>query len=319
VPDNDSALRLLPLELPDLGLGPTLTPEPVRIGSTDPDDGPCSQQIEEDLLDAPLGETLLAKLASSESKNIHQLETLLSRVALRLLTVNEDPKLMSPLLKVAREVNRLIASYKKRLSATLAMRASVRAQHEFLRHPRHESKVHSPRLGVLRVSDVAARFGAAITTRTAVAVRILTAEGRPPFIGEVTLGRKRSGRGEHLALQCPACHSGCGVLVIDGAGRLRCRRCAKSRTRHQSEKALTWWKDHGGRENDRVLRLVGGPGLKVEGTYRRALRLVADLLQADRVRTADLRQRVEAALAARPGSTDAPNGTVMAVDVEAGS
>jgi hypothetical protein len=171
----------------------------------------------------------------------------------------------------------------------------------------------------LRISDVAARFGAAITTRRVVAVRVLTAEGGPPFFGEVKLGRKRSGRGEHLALQCPACQSGCRVLVVDGEGRLRCRRCAKSRTRHQSEKALTWWKDHGGREHDRVLRLVGGPGLKVEGTYRRAQRVIADLVEADRVRTADLRQCIETALTSRAVSRDAQNETVKAVDVEAGS
>jgi hypothetical protein len=47
--------------------------------------------------------------------------------------------------------------------------------------------------------------------------------------------------------------------------------------------------------------------------------LIADLLQADRVRTADLRQRVEAALKARPGSRDEQDGTVVAMDVEAGS
>jgi hypothetical protein len=66
------------------------------------------------------------------------------------------------------------------------------------------------------------------------------------------------------------------------------------------------------------LRLVGGPGLKVEGTYRRAQRLIADLLEADWVRTADLRQRIEKALTARPVSRDAQNETVKAVAVEAG-
>jgi hypothetical protein len=320
VPNDDSALRLRPLELSDPRLGPTLSPEPVRIVPTDPNDGRGARQIEEDLLDtnAPLGEALLAKLESSESENLLHLEALQSQVALRLLTVNEDPKLMSPLLKIFREVNLLAASYKKRLSETLTTRASLRAQYEFLRHHRHESEVQSPRLGVLRVSDVAARFGAAITARRAVAVRVLMAEGGPPFIGEVKLCRKRSGRGEHLTLQCPACQSGCGVLVVDGGGRLRCRRCAKSRTEHQSQKGLTWWKDHGGREHDRVLRLVGGPGLKVEGTYRRAQRLIADLLEADWVRTADLRQRIEKALTAGPVSRDAQNETVKAVAVEAG-
>jgi hypothetical protein len=140
---DDSAMRLLPLELPDPELGPTL-PARVRAGSTDPDDDRCAQQIEEDSLDAnvSLGEAMLAKLASSESKNILQLEALLSRVALRLLTINEDPKLMSPLLKIAREVNLLTASYKKRLSATLTTCASLRAQRELFRHDRHESEVH---------------------------------------------------------------------------------------------------------------------------------------------------------------------------------
>jgi hypothetical protein len=47
--------------------------------------------------------------------------------------------------------------------------------------------------------------------------------------------------------------------------------------------------------------------------------VIADLVEADRVRTADLRQCIETALTSRAVSRDAQNETVKAVDVEAGS
>lgn len=63
----------------------------------------------------------------------------------------------------------------------------------------------------------------------------------------------------------------------------------------QREKGLSSWKG-GGREHDRILRLIAGPSLKVDGARRRARRWVDELLAADRDRMAALRQSVHAAI-----------------------
>ncbi len=151
-------------------------------------------------------------------------------------------------------------------------------------------------MGVLNVTDVVAAVGPAIATRASVGVLVLSSDAGAPFIGEIAMVRKRSGRAEHVALQCPGCGAGRQVLLLDGEARLRCRGCVKSRTKHQSEHSLTSWKHHGGREHDRIMRLVAGRGLKVEGTYRRARRRVDELLLADADRMAALREKVDAAM-----------------------
>jgi hypothetical protein len=77
---------------------------------------------------------------------------------------------------------------------------------------------------------------------------------------------------------------------------LECRDCGKRRTLHQSQHALTWWKDHGGREHDRILRLVTRLAGKPAGAYRRAQQLVDELLRADADRLAALREKAYSAL-----------------------
>jgi hypothetical protein len=160
------------------------------------------------------------------------------------------------------------------------------------------AEIRSPRVGMLRVTDVVAVFGRAIATRTSVCVLVLAKEAGAPFIGDVTLVRKRSGRAAHVALECPSCHLGRQILLLAAERGLECRDCGRRRTLHQSQHTLTWWKDHGGREHDQILRLVTGLGRKPAGAYRRAQRLVDELLRADADRLAALRERAYTALIA---------------------
>lgn len=109
-------------------------------------------------------------------------------------------------------------------------------------------------IGTLRMRDV--RAGVAVARPGGrVGVLVLGSDGEPPFVGAVTLATKRSGHSEHLALLCPACSYSRSVLYVR-AGRLACAGCSRRRTRRQSEKTLATWKT-GGREEDRLLRLVG--------------------------------------------------------------
>ena len=109
-------------------------------------------------------------------------------------------------------------------------------------------------IGTLRVRDV--RAGATGARPGAhVGVLVLGSDGEPPFVGAVALATKRSGHSDHLALLCPLCCHARSVLYVR-AGRLACAACGRRRTRRQSERTLATWK-MGGREEDRLLRLVG--------------------------------------------------------------
>lgn len=57
-----------------------------------------------------------------------------------------------------------------------------------------------------------------------------------------------------LRWSAPACHLGRQILLLAAERGLECRDCGRRRTLHQSQHTLTWWKDHGGREHDRILR-----------------------------------------------------------------
>ena len=119
--------------------------------------------------------------------------------------------------------------------------------------------------------------------------------------------RKRSGRGEHLALECSNCRGARSLLILNGAGQLECRTCSKRRTLRQSERGLTWWEDYGGREHDRVMRLLGRG--TAEESLRRARQRVEELLRADEDRMALLREKVRSALLHADGVANQPQPT----------
>ena len=109
-------------------------------------------------------------------------------------------------------------------------------------------------VGILRMRDLrdAAR---GLRAGHRVGVLVLGACGGPPFVGAVTITTKRSGRSEHQALRCDSCGKPRHVLYLR-AGVLGCATCARRRTRRQAERTLATWR-MGGREEDRLLRMVG--------------------------------------------------------------
>lgn len=118
---------------------------------------------------------------------------------------------------------------------------------------RIEVEVVGTELGTLRARNM--RLLEHARPGTKVGVLVLGADGEPPFVGEVMVGAKLSGRSKHLAILCPKCQRSKFVLYAR-AGALGCAPCARRRTRRQRERTLASWR-RGGREEDRLLRSVG--------------------------------------------------------------
>ncbi|WP_437763434.1 hypothetical protein WMF27_41005 [Sorangium sp. So ce281] len=150
------------------------------------------------------------------------------------------------------------------------------------------------RLGELRIEDVRRVLGDQIWKVNHVDVCVLAPPGGVPAAQRVSLGRKRSGRGDHLAVLCPSCGRPKEILYADGHGGLSCSICSRRRTREQREVRTTAWK-HGGREEDRLLRLLQRDGLPSAGLDRARV-LAEEIVRGDRDRFDALRPRIEAAL-----------------------
>ncbi len=182
------------------------------------------------------------------------------------------------------------------------------------------SEVRSPILGVLCVRDLRAVYGVELATMRSVRAVVLAPDGGLPFVGEVRLARKKSGRGEHLALQCPECGRACITLSVSGAA-LKCIKCARRLTRHQLEHQLPSWTEQGGYEHDRILRLLAGRGKTTRSARRRAARLIDALLAADQDRLAAVSELAHAALLASAVAeyefATRPTETDMAVELAA--
>lgn len=135
-------------------------------------------------------------------------------------------------------------------------------------------EVIGSRFGELRLGDVRAGVHGTVRPGGQAAVFVIGVDGEAPFIGPVALRTKRSGYAEHLALVCPSCAGARSVLYVRD-GRLACAGCCRRRTRHQSERSLATW-SRGGREEDRLLRMVG------KGRTLETLRaLVSEIIEGD--------------------------------------
>ncbi len=153
-----------------------------------------------------------------------------------------------------------------------------------------------PRLGELRIEDVRRVLGDQVWTVDHVDVCVLAAPmGGVPSAQRIALGWKRSGRGDHRAMLCPACNLPKEILYTDGRGGLACASCSRRRTREQREVNMPAWKRLGGREEDRLLRLLQRDGLSSAGLDR-ARALAEEIVHGDRDRLDALRPRIEAAL-----------------------
>jgi hypothetical protein len=154
------------------------------------------------------------------------------------------------------------------------------------------SEVIVPRLGELRSRDLVAAYGNALAGMQHVDVLVLAAEG--PVAARVELGRLASGPSVHTGLVCQGCQRVVLLLVVRDR-ELRCRACLKLRTNRQRERTTAAWRRRGGREADRLLRLVASPTLHLtRGRLAEARDLVKKIVEADVARVAALKGELEA-------------------------
>jgi hypothetical protein len=157
------------------------------------------------------------------------------------------------------------------------------------------TEVAAAQLGVLRSEDVRYALGDEFHTARSVEVLVATATGLP-FAGVVLLADKPSGRGDHRALRCPACGMPRFRLYARD-GRLGCGGCMRVHVRRNIERTCASW-SRGGREEDRLLRLVAGRSRPTPAAIDRGLRLAHELVSGDEDRAGAAIQRGEAALTA---------------------
>jgi hypothetical protein len=150
-------------------------------------------------------------------------------------------------------------------------------------------------LGVLTIGDVRAALGRRFGTTRTVEVLVPSATGLP-FAGVLALITKPSGRAEHAALACPLCGQARFRLYVR-RGRLGCASCVRVHPRRNVERTMASW-TRGGREEDRLLRLVAGRGRPTTAALGRAGRLARDLVLGDEDRAGAAIQVARAALLA---------------------
>jgi len=150
----------------------------------------------------------------------------------------------------------------------------------------------APRRGEVRTRDLRAVYGRQLAELRHVDV-VVVAEAGVPVTARLEIVDVACGHGTRRAIRCPACGQPRHVLVaLEGA--LRCTRCHRHRTRHQLERHLANWNRRGGKEEDKVLRLLlRTPSATPEG-MQEARRLVHLLLDADRARLDRLQQDLRA-------------------------
>lgn len=150
----------------------------------------------------------------------------------------------------------------------------------------------SPEPGLVRVQHVRMALGHDLQDVIAVELVVVAGEVARQ---RIELVRKVSGRGQHVAFQCPRCLEPRAVLHAEGEGRLSCAICSGYKTRHQMESWRTEWDNHGHHLEDRLLRAVMRRKNTLAGM--RVLReLVDEIVGGDHDRLASAMQTTSAAL-----------------------
>jgi hypothetical protein len=157
------------------------------------------------------------------------------------------------------------------------------------------SGVATARLGVLDIRDVRDALGEEFHTAKTIEVLVATARGLP-FAGVVALVQKPSGRGSHRALACPQCGESRFKLHVRD-GKLGCEDCFRVHARRCTERTCASW-NMGGREEDRLLRLVDGRSRPTSAALERARDLARELVQGDEDRAMAAMQVAGAAITA---------------------
>lgn len=150
----------------------------------------------------------------------------------------------------------------------------------------------SPEEGLVRVRHARMALGRDLQDVMAVELVVLAGEVARQ---RIELIRKVSGRGRHVAFQCPRCLEPRAVLHAEGDGRLSCARCSGYKTRHQLESSRTDWDDHGHHLEDRLLRAVMRKKNTPAGV-RGLQQLVHEIVDGDHDRLASVMQTTSAAV-----------------------
>ena len=154
-------------------------------------------------------------------------------------------------------------------------------------------EVTVPRKGEVRTSDLRLIHGAAILTMPNVDV-VVVADAGAPIAARIELTTVAFGWTKRRAFVCPACGEPRHVLRSQ-EGQLRCNRCRdyRHRTRRQTERTCASFRRIGGREEDRLLRLLLPTGRRATNRMTEARRLVDALITMDLAHVELLREKVE--------------------------
>lgn len=157
------------------------------------------------------------------------------------------------------------------------------------------TEVGSSQLGVLRIEDVRCVLGDEFATARTVQALVACSVGLP-FAGVVLLVDKPSGRGSHRAFACPSCGTP-RFRLYARHGHLGCERCMRIYARRSVERTCASW-SRGGREEDRLVRLVAGRSKPTTTAIDQAQHLARELVLADENRASAAIQFSETALTA---------------------
>jgi hypothetical protein len=161
----------------------------------------------------------------------------------------------------------------------------------------------SPDVSLVRMKHVRAALGQQLHELEAVEIVVVAGELARQ---RVSLVRKNSGRGQHVAFQCPRCLEPRTILHAEGHGRLSCASCSGHKTRHQRESSRKDWKDNALEQEDRLFRAV----LKKSHTpagLRGLRRLVQEIGDGDDDRLAAALETTSAALLVADTRDDHPD------------
>jgi hypothetical protein len=150
----------------------------------------------------------------------------------------------------------------------------------------------SPEAGLVRVEHLRGALGVRVAELDAVELVVIAGVVARQ---RIELVRKVSGRGRHVAFQCPRCLEPRAVLHAEGGGRLSCAACSGYKTRHQRESSRTEWEQNALDHEDRLFRTLQKRNLTLTGLVS-LRRLINEIVDGDHDRLAATMQAVTDAL-----------------------
>lgn len=150
----------------------------------------------------------------------------------------------------------------------------------------------APRRGEIRTRDLRVALGTYPNVPDVIDVVVISEEGTP-ITARIALTTVPFGWTRRQAFVCPGCQDA-RHLLLARRGRVQCSRCHRRRSRSQMEKHRADWNRRGGKEEDKILRLLLRTPSATALGLKEARRLVRTLLDADRARLDRLQQDLRA-------------------------